>query len=119
MIKFLRYLLIKAVFVGFVVAGVMYEIEGAKNVVIFWVVLLSVISPCMLTKKSEQEFAKNGRRSSVMLETLVSLWSVFIFVWHGWFWCAGLTIFTLLMYHVMVDGSKKYKSAIYNSVSKE
>ena len=107
-----RWLFSKIVFVGVMVAAFIYNIEGAKNILLifpwFNLILLLILSQKEAIKKQSQD--KNYKLVPNKLTEAFGVFFTVMFVWNGWFVTSVITLlntFIALAIYTSVEKKRK------------
>lgn len=96
--KFLRWFAINSIFMALLIAGTVYEIEGAANIVVFFTWFLFFVSLAMYTDGAVEIMRKTGFHVSAGIDLAYDLAFLCVMLWHGW-----MVMSSLYMFHVVAS----------------
>lgn len=91
--------------------GFVHDVDGARNVVLFWLWLGAVLSPLSLTKAYVMEQAKQDPESAIEKRIGIA-WRIAVLlflVWHGAFASAVAWAFFALIFGVREELAKRVR----------
>lgn len=99
-------LVINALFVVFLYLGFYNDIQGAKNVAVFYIWLTIVIGMLYLFVPKNEKNKTNAIKIPLPIIFVIQAFVLFTLIWNAWWWTAGLYFFAIALMHAKNDKEK-------------
>lgn len=103
--KTVQFILMHAIYWALLILGVIYEVEGAGNLLMVWLGLLTVMAPFLITDKAIEKYAKHGELRTRYFYSAIP--ATLVLLWNDWIWCGLAQLFLVFTYYIMLHGAKK------------
>ena len=102
--KLVKYIALNSIVVALMYLGIAQGVEGAANILQFWIWLVFACSFCCFTDSSLENFNKKGRAVPRYLGWAVAACFIGALVFYGWMWTAA----ALFVAKLINDGAHEY-----------
>lgn len=108
MIRFMKYLVLNGIIAALLWLGLVEGIQGAQNLGIFAIWVLSILSLFFGAEDvAKGVAAKGGFGAPYWFDVLWDLSVLSLLVWHGWYITGGAYVIHMLMISVLRSNVKK------------
>jgi hypothetical protein len=115
MIKFLSYLVLNGIVAGLLWFGLVEGVQGAQNLGLFAIWVISVMSLFFGTDDIAKVVAKKGFSAPYWFDVLFDLFIVGLLVWHSCYWSGSAYLVHMLMINVLRGNVAKINKGGYDS----
>lgn len=109
MIRFMQYLVLNGIIAALLWLGLVEGIQGAQNLGIFAIWVLSILSLFFGTEGVTQAVAKKGFGAPYWFDVLFDLFIVGLLVWHSCYWSGSAYVVHMLMISVLRSNVEKIR----------
>jgi hypothetical protein len=110
MIKFLSYLILNGIVASLLWFGLVEGVQGAQNVGLFAIWVISVMSLFFGTDDVAKVVAAKGFSAPYWFDVLFDLSIVTLLVWHSCYWSGAAYLVHMLMISVLRSNVEKIRS---------
>lgn len=110
MIKFLTYLILNGIVAGLLWFGLVEGVQGAQNVGLFAIWVISVMSLFFGTEDVAKAVAAKGFSAPYWFDVLFDLLIVGLLTWHSCYWSGAAYVVHMSMIAVLRSNVEKIRS---------
>ena len=110
MIKFMWYLILNGIVAGLLWFGLVEGIQGAQNVGLFAIWVISVMSLFFGTEGVAKAVAAKGFNAPYWFDVLFDLFIVGLLTWHSCYWSGAAYLVHMVMIAVLRSNVAKIRS---------
>jgi len=110
--RFIRYLSLNGLLFGLLWFGLVEHVQGALNVGLFFVWVLSAASLSFLTEPVVVSTSRKGFSAPYWFDVTFDLTIIGLLVWYGCLWSAGAYLFHMIMICALREKVKELNNAI-------